>query len=85
MNLFCPAELAPFSTGHLGKIKRVRQRPKPKPQLAQICPDRPKHPGNHQLCDKSGRPDGGARLCRNLARPKVATFSAAFGPLLFCR
>ena len=32
---------------------------------------------NSQLHEKRGRPDAGARLCGNLANPKVATFCAA--------
>ncbi len=46
----------------LDKVRRVRQRPKPKSQSAPIAPDGPKHPGNRQLYDKRGRPDAGARL-----------------------
>lgn len=61
----------------LDKVRRVRQRPKPKSQSAQIGPDGPKHPGNRQLYDKRGRPDAGARLYADYPNPKVATFCAA--------
>ncbi|WP_156205640.1 hypothetical protein [Pseudorhodobacter ferrugineus] len=61
----------------LARARRVRQRPKPKSQLAQIGPDGPKHPGNRQLSDKRGRPDAGARLYADYPNPKVATFCAA--------
>jgi hypothetical protein len=61
----------------LEKARRVRQRPKPKSQSAQIGPDGPKHPGNRQLYDKRGRPDAGARLYTDYPNPKVATFCAA--------
>ena len=61
----------------LDKVRRVRQRPKPKSQSAQIGPDGPKHPGNRQLYDKRGCPDAGARLYADYPNPKVATFCAA--------
>jgi len=61
----------------LDKVRRVRQRPKPKSQSAPIGPDGPKHPGNRQLYGKRGRPDAGARRCDNYPNPKVATFCAA--------
>ena len=61
----------------LDKVRRVRQRPKPKSQSAQIGPDGPKHPGNRQLYDKRGSPDAGARLYADYPNPKVATFCAA--------
>jgi hypothetical protein len=61
----------------LDKVRRVRQRPKPKSQSAQIGPDGPKNPGNRQLYDKRGRPDAGARLYADYPNPKVATFCAA--------
>jgi hypothetical protein len=61
----------------LDKVRRVRQRPKPKSQSAQIGPDGPKHPGNRQLYDKRSRPDAGARLYADYPNPKVATFCAA--------
>jgi hypothetical protein len=61
----------------LDKVRRVRQRPKPKSQSAQIGPNGPKHPGNRQLYDKRGRPDAGARLYADYPNPKVATFCAA--------
>ena len=61
----------------LDKVRRVRQRPKPKSQSAPIGPDGPKHPGNRQLCDKRGRPDAGAHSRGDLANPKAATFCAA--------
>jgi hypothetical protein len=61
----------------LDKVRRVRQRPKPKSQSAQIGPDGPKHSGNRQLYDKRGRPDAGARLYADYPNSKVATFCAA--------
>jgi hypothetical protein len=61
----------------LDKVRRVRQRLKPKSQSAQIGPDGPKNPGNRQLYDKRGRPDAGARLYADYPNPKVATFCAA--------
>ena len=61
----------------LDKVRRVRQRPKPKSQSAPIGPDGPKHPGNRQLYDKRGRPDAGARLYADYPNPKVATFCTA--------
>ena len=61
----------------LDKVRRVRQRPKPKSQSAQIGPGGPKHPDNRQLYDKRGRPDAGARLYADYPNPKVATFCAA--------
>ena len=61
----------------LDKVRRVRQRPKPKSQSAQIGPDGPKHPGNRQLYDKRGCPDASARLYADYPNPKVATFCTA--------
>ena len=77
----------------LDKVRRVRQRPKPKSQSAQIGPDGPKHPGNRQLYDKRGCPDASARLYADYPNPKVATFCTALWltftlpltPVLACR
>jgi hypothetical protein len=52
----------------------------PTPTSQVFGPEGSKHPGNRQLRDKRGSPDAAARLCGNLANPKVATFCAALWP-----